>query len=77
MKALVKDMVMATLFAESEAFVVANRPTQPPVQTGIRRWGRSDWGKGVPLRPKRDENGVRYYEMPAPSRKGGANERSD
>jgi len=45
-KHLVRDMVMATLFAESEAFVVANRPRVPYVAKPkkVPRFARNPWG---------------------------------
>jgi hypothetical protein len=44
-KYLTKDMVMATLFAESEAFVQANKPIEPPTQDSNRRgrWSSGSW----------------------------------
>lgn len=44
-KHLTRDMTMATLFAESEAFVVANRTTPPPTQNTNRvpKWAGRAW----------------------------------
>jgi hypothetical protein len=43
-KNLVRDMVMAHLFAESEAFVMANRAElPPPVRRPVPRWVRKRW----------------------------------
>ena len=43
---LTRDMVMATLFAESEAFVLANRPTErkPRKPPDIPRWASNGVG---------------------------------
>ncbi len=50
LKHLVRDMVMATLFAESEAYVMANRTRDRPVkirsQVRVPRWARSKVGAG-------------------------------
>ena len=48
-KHLTRDMVMATLFAESEAFVLANRKVEAPKQNSKRvpRWASKAWNRGT------------------------------
>ncbi len=59
-KHLVRDMVMATLFAESEAFTTANRPTQKPVQRSkAPPWAKRAWGQRDKPKP-RPNDGVRW-----------------
>ncbi len=64
-KYLVRDMVMATLFAESEAFVAANRPTEKPRQNpSPQPWAGKAWNRHQKVkRPLvRDEDGNRWLD---------------